>query len=171
MKLKNALKKKKSAITKKWFDMVVDTYPIDTARFIKKQKDPFANPVGSTTLQGLTAIFEELLNGNMDNETITSFLDPIIRIRAIQDFSPSQAVGFTFALKKIIREIAKDEGLSGDKSVAEELSAFDMRIDELSLTAFDIYMGCREKLYEIKANEMRDRTFSAFERAGLVKEL
>jgi hypothetical protein len=80
-------------------------------------------------------------------------------------------VGFTFALKKIIREIAKDEGLSGDKSVAEELSAFDMRIDELSLTAFDIYMGCREKLYEIKANEMRDRTFSAFERAGLVKEL
>jgi hypothetical protein len=32
-------------------------------------------------------------------------------------------------------------------------------------------MKCREKIYQIKANEEKNRTFSAFERAGLIKEL
>jgi hypothetical protein len=40
----------------------------------------------------------------------------------------------------------------------------------LGLLAFDIYMQCREKIYELKANEMKERTFKAFARAGLVKE-
>jgi len=35
--------------------MVVDTYPADTSRFLKSQKDPFANPVGGATIQGLDA--------------------------------------------------------------------------------------------------------------------
>ncbi|MDM8526551.1 RsbRD N-terminal domain-containing protein [Desulfococcaceae bacterium HSG8] len=162
--LKNALVKKKKAIIKKWFDTVVDTYPPDTSRFIKSQKDPFANPVGNTTFHGLKALFDELVNG-MDYETINSFLDPIIRIRAVQDFSPSKAIGFIFLLKKIIRESLK-EASSGD----EEYHMFDERIDKLGLIAFDIYVGCREKIYEIKSNEFKNRTFSAFERAGLIKE-
>jgi hypothetical protein len=32
-------------------------------------------------------------------------------------------------------------------------------------------MQCREKIYELKANEMKNRTFRAFERAGLVSEM
>jgi hypothetical protein len=32
-------------------------------------------------------------------------------------------------------------------------------------------MQCREKIYELKANEMKNRTFRAFERAGLVSEI
>jgi hypothetical protein len=31
-------------------------------------------------------------------------------------------------------------------------------------------MACREKIYELKANEARDRTFRAFERAGLISK-
>jgi hypothetical protein len=31
-------------------------------------------------------------------------------------------------------------------------------------------MACREKIYELKANETRNRTFKAFERAGLIKK-
>jgi len=38
------------------------------------------------------------------------------------------------------------------------------------LLAFDIYMECREKVYEIKANESKDRTLRAFARAGLISE-
>ncbi len=159
--LKN-IKKRKNAITKRWFEMVVDTYPADTSRFLKSQKDPFANPVGGATIQGLDAMFDELF-GNMDRETILTSLDPIIRIRAIQDFSPSDATGFIFFLKEILRDYIKDQPLS-------EWLSLESKIDEIALMAFDIYLKCRETLFRIKANEEKNRTFSAFERAGLIKE-
>jgi len=161
--LKN-IKKRKNAITKRWFEMVVDTYPADTSRFLKSQKDPFANPVGGATIQGLDAMFDELF-GNMDRETILTSLDPIIRIRAIQDFSPSDATGFIFFLKEILRDYIKDE----NQPLSEWLS-LESKIDALALMAFDIYMKCRETLFRIQANEEKNRTFSAFERAGLIKE-
>ncbi|MDM8552762.1 RsbRD N-terminal domain-containing protein [Desulfobacterales bacterium HSG2] len=167
MNLKELLEKRKTAITKKWFDTVVETYPSDTSRFLKKQKDPFDNPVGSTTLQGVEGMFDELL-GNMDQEVITSFLDPIIRIRAVQAFSASKATGFIFFLKAIIRESIKDEIRQNQ---TDELLSIESRIDELGLIAFDIYMSCRETLFRIKAEEEKKRTFSAFERAGLIKEI
>ncbi len=166
-KLTELLQKKKTAIIKQWFDIVIDTYPPDTSRFIKGQKDPFANPVGNTTFEGLQALFDGLFD-DMNHEAVTSSLDPIIRIRAIQDFTASKAVSFIFSLKKIIRKIANKE--FPENRAADELFLMDSKIDELGLIGFDIYMGCREKLYEIKSNEFRNRTFSAFERAGLLKE-
>jgi hypothetical protein len=169
MKLNKLLEKRKSAILKAWFEFVVDTYPDDTSKFLKRQKDPFANPVGSTTMDGLTGLFDELI-GNMNAESITSFLDPIIRIRAVQSFTPSGAVGFAFALKKIVRErISKD--MNGDVSVLSELASLDEKIDIIGLSAFDIYMRCREQIYNIRATEQHNRTFKAFEKAGLVREI
>ena len=53
MKLDKLLSQNKTALVKRWFDEVVRTYPVDTATFLKQQKDPFANPVGRTTLKGL----------------------------------------------------------------------------------------------------------------------
>ncbi len=167
MNLKEFLNKRKKAIIKKWFDMVVDTYPADTSRFLKSQKDPFANPVGNTTVSGLEAVFDELLS-TMNHEKIISFLDPIIRIRAVQDFSPSKAVGFTFFLKTIIRENINRE--KSEKHNYDELLSLESNIDELGLIGFDIYMKCREKIFDIRANEHRNRFFGAFERAGLIKE-
>jgi hypothetical protein len=58
----------------------------------------------------------------------------------------------------------------GDGHYLEELSRIERRIDQLGLLAFDIYMQCREKIYDLKANEMRARTFSAFSRAGLIRD-
>jgi len=52
----------------------------------------------------------------------------------------------------------------------EEIFDFWSKLDAVALIAFDIYMTCREKVYEIKASEQRDRTFRAFHRAGLVNE-
>jgi len=103
MGLEKLLTKKKTAIVQKWFDMVIETYPADSAKFYKSQKDPFANPVGRNTFNALKILFDQLLH-EMDHGAIKSSLDPIIRIRAVQDFSPSQATAFIFFLKKIIRD-------------------------------------------------------------------
>ncbi|MGD9083050.1 MAG: RsbRD N-terminal domain-containing protein [Desulfobacterales bacterium] len=168
MRLNNLLAQRKTAIIKDWFTLAVETYPPDTASFLKKQKDPFANPVGRTISQGLEALFNELLE-EMDHETLTSFLDPIIRIRAIQNFSPSQAVSFIFLLKKAVRENIKKEALQ--EQLFNELLFFESKIDQLAMIAFNLYMQCKEKIYDLKANEMRNTTYKAFKRAGLVREM
>lgn len=163
MALNSYLMKNKSAIMEKWFDMVVETYPADTSTFLKNQKDPFANPVGSATLNGLGTLFDELA-GDMDPKAVESGLDPIVRIRAIQDFNPSKAVGFIFFLKKIVRDQIDRTGDDFSRS----LSDFESRVDEIGLCGFDIFMKCREKIYKIKAGEQRNLMYSAIERAGLL---
>ena len=168
MSLDNLLGQRKTVIIKKWFDLVVKTYPADTAEFLKKQKDPFANPVGNTTFRGLEILFDELLK-EMDREVITSFLDPIIRIRAVQDFSPSQATSFILALKKIVRQKLSKELI--ENQIANELLRFESKIDELCLIAFNIFMECKEKIYDIKANEEKNKVYKAFARAGLITEV
>ncbi|MDI6687077.1 MAG: RsbRD N-terminal domain-containing protein [Desulfobacterales bacterium] len=168
MRLNDLLEQKKAAIVKQWFNMVVNTYSLDTSQFLKNQKDPFANPVGNTISQGLEPLFNELTK-QMDQNTIISFLEPILKIRAVQVmFSPSQAVSFIFSLKETIRKNLEKEIC--DNKVLNELMLFESKIDEMALMAFDIFMKCREKIYEIKATDERNRTFRAFERAGLVAE-
>lgn len=157
--------KKRAAIVSKWFDFAVLAYPPDTAKFLQSQQDRFANPVGSHTQKGLEALFD-LLTGEFDEQKAKQALDPIMRIRAVQSMAPSQAVAFVFALKSILREIFPRE--VKDTAFAEQLAGLDARIDRFCLAAFDVYMTCREQVFELKANETRNRTFRAFERAGLV---
>ncbi len=161
------IEQKKAAIVKKWFDLAAQTYAPDTAEFLKNQTDPFANPVGGSMLKGLNVLLDELIN-DMDPRIINSYLDPIIRIRAVQNFTPSQATAFILFLKKVLRETLAKE--VRDRHSAGELFEFESKIDQLSLMAFDIYMQCREKIYQISANETRNRTFKAFARAGLISE-
>ena len=161
------IEQKKSAITRKWFDQSAQTYAPDTAEFLKSRTDPFANPVGGSMLNGLTVLLDELIH-DMDTGRIKSFLDPVVRIRAVQNFTPSQATAFILSLKKVIREILAKELRDG--KYAEELFELDSKIDQFNLMAFDIYMQCREKVYQISANETRNRTFKAFARAGLISE-
>ncbi|RZB30288.1 MAG: hypothetical protein SRB1_02568 [Desulfobacteraceae bacterium Eth-SRB1] len=169
MKLKDLLEKRKSAIITHWFNLVVDTYPPDTSRFLKKQKDHFANPVGTTISYNLGPLFDELVM-DMDPDNITKLLDPIIRIRAVQVIlSPSQAVGFVFSLKEAVRKNLKKELL--DNKILNELLLFESKIDELGLMAFEIFVKCREKIYALKATGERERVYRAFKRAGLVSEI
>jgi hypothetical protein len=167
MRLRELLKNKKSSIVKKWFEFVIDTYAPDAALFFKSQKDNFLNPVGGTTHSILETLFETLLE-NVDADNVAATLEPIIKIRAVQKFSPSQAVGFLFALKTIIRNELKKEL---KKIHSEELELVDTRIDTLALIGFDVFVRCREKIYDLKTNTERSKIYTAFARAGLIKEI
>lgn len=168
MQLDAILEKHQATLVKRWFDKVVDTYPADTRRFIKAQKDPFANPVGQTTLNSLRALFDAVLH-DMDRKAVIAHLDPVIRIRAVQAFTPSQAVSFVPALKGIVADQLGKQRF--DEGLCDQWQAMDARIDALVLIAFDIYMQCREKLADLKVNLERDRIYQAMTRAGLIKEI
>lgn len=150
--LEELLTRKKRPIVEKWFRRVVDTYPLDTALFLRREKDPFANPVGSAILEGVEGLYERLVRGGEPGD-LNRFLDRMIRIRAVQDFSPSSALRFVLSLKSVIREELGKEAF--EKGLGQELEAFEGRIDELLLAAFDVYMKCREKIYELRVHEVK----------------
>ncbi len=156
--LNELLVNKKTKILDRWFDSILETYPKDSARFIKKEKDRFANPAGHAIVFGLEGIFEELLKDECSKE-IGMFLDKIIRIRSVQDYSPSQTVNFIFFLKKIIKEVLKKE--IRENHLSKEIVELEARIDNLALLGFDVYMQCREQIYALRVDEVKRQKESA----------
>ncbi len=131
----------RQAIVERWFARTIETYPSQIARSFMNEQDQFRNPVGRALRDGLEILVQQLFGG-MDPEQIEPALDDIVRIRAVQDFSPSQAVGFVFLLKPLLRELSLDIDVCSDD-----------RIDQLALMAFDKYMQCREQIAQIRAEE------------------
>ncbi len=169
MTLRDLLSGKRASIVGKWFDRILESYPEDTSRFLRKEKDPFANPVRSTILEGMEGLYDEVLKDQESPEAINEFLDRVIRIRAVQELSASQALAFVFSLKAIIREaLGKD---IRENHLQDQLLLFETRIDDLALRAFDVYMSCREQVYELRVNEvkrMRERAFRLLEQTDRV---
>lgn len=164
MSLREILFAKRSNIIRQWFDEILSSYPSDTVNFLKSQKDPFSNPVGNTIRQGIENLFNELI-GDGPIVELSPMMDNIIRIRAVQDFTPSQAVFFIFGLKDILRRELKEELKNG---LSQEYMDFEKRIDDLALLSFDLFIQCREKIYELKAKEVKDMTFRLLERAKII---
>jgi len=148
--LEQFLINKRAVILSKWFDLILETYPGYTAAFLRREKDRFLNPVGYTSYQSVCAIYDELCQTS-STEKMTGAIEGIIRIRSVQDFSPSEAVSFVFLLKKAIREI----GGSELDTLTRELNRFDLVIDDLALHTFDIYMKCREEIHDIRIKELK----------------
>jgi len=168
MKLKGLLEQNKSSILARWFDAIMETYPIDNTGFFKKQEDRFANPVGHTFSQGIESILEALIE-EKDLAEGLPFLDDIIKVRAVQDFTPSKAVNFIFSLKKVVREELKKE-IRKDQ-IDNELLSFESKIDDLALFAFNIYVKCREQLNQLKIDELKRMTFTLLKKANLMYEI
>jgi len=170
MNLEHPLAQKKAAVLERWLQLILESYPPATVRFLMQGKDRFANPVGYTIPREIEVLYEELLQ-NMDSDKISASLDNIIRIRSVQDYPPSQAIVFVFLLKKAIREeLAYD---IGGKLAYEDLLKFEVRIDELVLLALDIYMKCREKVYDIRLKEVKtegEQTLRLLKMSGLINE-
>lgn len=145
----------REAIVREWLAWVLAEYPEQSSRFFRSELDPFRNPVGHALRQGLAVLVDELTDG-FDPAKVTPVLDEIVHIRAVQDFSASQAVGFIFLLKPVLRK-----HLAG-----AALERLERRIDALALAAFDLYMQCREKAAEIRVQEARRRVYLLEKAAG-----
>jgi len=150
MGLDEALTARRMAVLDRWFKSVAATYPADTARFLAGVGDPFANPVGSTLREGLGRLLDGLA-AEPSPADLAAAIDGIVRIRAVQELSPSVAVGFVYELRGILREELAAAALS-----PAELSVLESGIDRMALAAFDVYMRCREKIFEIRVREIRE---------------
>jgi len=159
--LKNFLARNRKEITNEWIESVVATYPEGSANFLLRKKDRFHNPIGHAITNELPRIIDQIL-GDMDFDTIGPALDKMIRIRSVQEFTPSYAVKFVFDLKTIFRGWMQKGDIPWS-SDAEQL--FD-RIDKIELLAFDIYTGCRDQMHEIRIREIKNRSARFFDQLG-----
>ena len=155
--------KHRDEILKRWIDRVFDSYPEETAKFLRSNADPFANPVAAGLHEGLAELLDGVIGG-VEPEDLMPALDRVIRVRAVQDFSPSEAIGFIFELKSLVREVAA--------AAAEETSRLpsDAIIERLGLCAFDVYVNCREEMWKIRAREIRKQSVGIMERVAAWKE-
>jgi hypothetical protein len=150
MELSEALARKKNEILSLWIERTLDSYV--APGFFKQSKDPFANPVGSNIAAGLTRLFELLL-AQAEPVAFALPVDQVVRIRAVQDFTPAQAVAPFLELKWVVKQV-----LSRDKTtqpLLQSLDILDCEIDRVALTAFNIYSECRELLYRNRIRELK----------------
>ena len=167
MKIIDILSRYKRNIAGEWLRQTMGAYPAEGLKILQKNEDQFANPLFYLISEGIEKLFEELLKG-AETKEVTSILEQVVKIKAVQDFDPSQSLEFIFFLKDIIRERLKKDLPNEDFS--GELYIIERRIDKIALIAFDIYMKSRERLFEIQAQEVKNQTYMLIRQANEVSK-
>jgi hypothetical protein len=152
--LETLLRRKRDGIVRGWVQAALAIYPADVVAFYGKEKNAFANPVGSVTTAGIEGLFDALVTDAPPGEFVPH-LDRILQVRCVQGFPPSRAIWFIFALKGVIRDALAEE--LTDEAALRGLIVFEARIDRMAACAFDVYAGYQKKIAEIRVNEIKGR--------------
>ena len=152
--LEKTLAQKKKKILNKWIELIADSHPAGSK--LLEDKDQFTNPVGYILSSETSVLYDQFLADQLESDEAIVALNSIIRIRAVQDFPPSEAAGFVFLLKDIVRKESKEFRETNDIRLIED------RIDRMACLAFDAYSHAREKINEIRINEIKSSRDSAF---------
>ena len=151
--MQDKLRKNKAKIARRWLDRTFETYSAEASKFLKRQKDPFANPVGEAFSKAVEPLVDAWLD-DASRDEVMALLDRVVQIRTVQDKTPSGAVAFVLLLKDILRE---EVGRPDSAHAYDQLIELEARIDRFALWAFDCYAGHRERIYKIRVNEVRRR--------------
>jgi hypothetical protein len=168
MTFESTLAERKAELSQKWAELVLRTYPKETQKVWTRQKDRFQNPVGAAIIEATGELLDHLIEWQ-DADGMATSLDKLIRIRAVQDFTPSQAISFVFLLKKLLRDeffrpMKKDGTL-------EDLLRFEAKVDNLAMMSFDIYSKSREEVFRFRVEEVKRAQSSLLRKAGMVADV
>jgi hypothetical protein len=153
MALRDLLFERKAALCERWLDAVLAEYGQLTAVRWRRERDPFANPVGHALATGLTEILGAIASEGEPEAGARAALEAIVRIRSVQGMTPSRAVGFVGKLRGVVRAELAAEIAGG--ALDAELAEVDGRIERLVLLAFDTYVGIREQVFRIRQEELK----------------
>lgn len=154
--LKKVLFTRQREVNQKWYNRMMESYPPEMRNFWENKESRFAQPVPYTIAEAMSHIYGELIKTQPDQELVYSELQSMMRICAVQNLSPSGATRVLFQLKDVIREEAYTVELR-DALFLQDLQEIETFLDQWTLQAFDIYMGFREKIYELRMKEVRNQ--------------
>lgn len=158
---------RRAAVADRWRERILESYPAEAGRFLEREPDRFANPVGHVLREVTAATVAGLADGRAPEE-LGAVLDDLVRIRAVQDLCPSRSVSFVLELKPAVREVLGDS--LGPDVARAELEAVELWVDRLLLVAFDLHARCREQIFKIRVNEIRNRSMKVMERLNEWRE-
>lgn len=150
MDLAEGFRNHREKIVNRWVEYTLSTYK--SSGFFIKESDKFANPVGGNIREALNELFLLLAKG-ADSQECTPALEQIMSIRSVQEFTPSQAIAPLNAVKHIVREVFTSD--NERKELADNLYDFEFAVDLAVLASFDIYMKYRERLYQVRIDEIK----------------
>ena len=153
MSTEDIISARRDAAIQKWTEAVFAMYPFETTGFIRTQRDQFANPVGHATRAAGEQIYDAVTGRDVDMEKVHASVAALIRIRAVQDLKPEQAVGVLYLYKSVLRELLLADMLAGG-DVQGFLDMGD-RLDTLCLMAFNLYLADREQVYAERVAQQR----------------
>ncbi|MGB7265123.1 MAG: RsbRD N-terminal domain-containing protein [Terracidiphilus sp.] len=134
-----------AAVAEKWIERTFDLYPAEARSSMISVSDPFRNPAGYALKENLTTLAREVLGG-MDIRAVEPAIDALVRLRAVQDFVPTEALRFMADLRTVIADMA-----------GPIPNSMNGRIDELERMALEKYSACREQIAGLREKERRFR--------------
>jgi len=161
--LSEFIRDNRDALVEGWLDAVALSYHEDSAGFIKGNEDRIANPLGHAIREMVEAVLGCLTEG-CEGQALDSALFPVIQMRAVQGFSPSGAVSFVGLLRDSVASLARKKQ-AGDGIIIE----LDDAVLGLMARSFDLYSGCREKISEIKQEELKRNLYMLLRKSGMVE--
>ena len=138
-----------------WLACTLRTYPEQTGRFLSHERDPFRNPVGHMLRAALSELADELF-GSFDRTRVTASLGEVVRLRAVQDFTPAEAVEFVTLARHAARGLTETEH---PRLAPDGLEVLNARIDDMVVMAADLFEQCRLELRAIAARAARRRVY------------
>ncbi len=153
MTLKDLLAEKKAIILDRWLDRILEDYPPHTQTFFRENKSPYSNPVGFTLRKGMKELFDELLQPT-SAEKAQNILEPVMKVRAVENLAPSQRGKFVLPLREIISEILREE--KRKDFWGQEWLDLNSRLNRLALLAVNLYSECAERVNKLRIKE-RDK--------------
>ena len=161
MTLTELLAEKKTIILERWLDRILEDYPPDTQSFFRENKSPYSNPIGFTLRKGMEGIIDQILRP-LSVEEARAILEPVMKVRAVENLPPSGRVDFILPLREIVSEIVREE--KRKDLLGQEWLDLNSRISRCALLGMNLYSECREKVNQLRmkewgkrAGEVRDR--------------
>jgi len=162
--VKDILLEKREEIVQGWIAAAFELFPAESAGFLEKVRDPFANPMGNTIKDEIGFLYDSIVRDAPDEE-LDPHLDRIVQLTCIQDVAPSRSVAFVFQLRRVLYRTL-GEG-KADRDALEWLLQFEERIDRLAMRAFESHARQRQKISDIRVQEIKNRVSTLVKMAGL----
>ncbi len=148
--LKDICKENEEKILLSWLNDFFHHHKLDDIGVSRTITDKFLNPVAFTIKASTKEIFPAIIGDDVEPDTIKFHLDEILKIQAIQQLSPAQALLPLITIKNHIYAFTNN-----DAKLISEFKEMTDRLDTLLLMAFDIFTQEKEKIYRIRVNELK----------------
>lgn len=144
----------------------MQAYPEESRNYFKRVNSDFTNPVGANLYNSLKELLQTLISDAPDADIVNENVHMILRIKAVQEVLPSQAVSFVLAFKQIVEDVC-GKALESAGVATKDWLDFYSDIDTVALYAFDSYSESRELIYKMRLDQIR-QTNDILVRADLI---